>query len=150
MNEDITSCNDSTDEIDLSPVRHKPAAMLYSREAKQTSTVVEVGNAKIGGRDFAVIGGPCSIESRQQLFATAFAVQSAGAVVFRAGAFKPRTSPYTFQGAGKKGLELLKQINQELGIPVVTEVMDNENVELVSEHSDICRLAAVTARTFHC
>ncbi len=143
------ACNITpSDEIDLSPVRPKPVAMLYSRQAKQTDTIIDINGTKIGGREFAVIAGPCSVESRQQLFATAFAVHASGAVVFRAGAFKPRTSPYSFQGAGKKALDLLQQVNRELNIPVITEVMDTEDVELVANATDIIQIGSRNCQNF--
>ncbi|MBN2065128.1 MAG: 3-deoxy-7-phosphoheptulonate synthase [Sedimentisphaerales bacterium] len=148
MNND-TSCNiPSGCEIDLSPAHAKPAAMLYSRKAQATDTIIDINGVKIGGRGFAVIAGPCSVESRQQLFATAYGVHAAGAVVFRGGAFKPRTSPYSFQGGGQKALDLLKDVNRELHIPIITEVMDTEDLEAVCQSADILQIGSRNCQNF--
>ena len=138
---------DQTSELVI-PTINKPKAMLYSREAKDTETVIDINGMKIGGRNFAVIAGPCVIESRSQVFASAFAVNASGATVFRAGAFKPRTSPYSFQGHGQKGLNLLSEIGRELNIPVISEVMDTADVDAVAEACDILQIGSRNCQNF--
>jgi 3-deoxy-7-phosphoheptulonate synthase len=115
---------------------------LTRRDARPAGTVVTVGGVEIGGPDIVVFAGPCAVESATQLLATARAVQAAGAHVLRAGAFKPRTSPYSFQGLKEEGLSLLAQVRAETGLPVVTEVMDPRQVELVSQHADILQVGS--------
>ena len=97
---------------------------LVSREMHPHDSVVDIGGVSIGGSRFAVIAGPCSVESREQMRETAEAVRDAGAVALRGGAFKPRTSPYSFQGLGKEGLEILRETADALGMPCITEVVD--------------------------
>ena len=106
-----------------------------SREFQQVDTVIHIKDVTIGANACVVIAGPCSVESREQIFETARAVQSAGAKVLRGGAYKPRTSPYAFQGLGEEGLRLLKEVGDELGIVTVTEVMAPEDVPLVAAHA---------------
>jgi 3-deoxy-7-phosphoheptulonate synthase len=101
-----------------------------------------VGGATIGGGTLSVMAGPCSVESRDQLMATADAVAAAGATILRGGAFKPRTSPYTFQGLGMEGLELLAEARERTGLPIVTEVMEPGQVDLVAEHADLLQVGA--------
>jgi 3-deoxy-7-phosphoheptulonate synthase len=114
-----------------------------SREWKPESTVVRLpGGLRIGGEEVVVMAGPCSVESEEQILAAARAVRAAGATVLRAGAFKPRSSPYSFQGLGRKGLELLVQAREETGLLIVTEAMDTEGLELVAEVADIIQLGA--------
>ena len=144
--ENETTCN-QTSELVI-PTINKPAAMLYSRESKDTETIIDINGMKIGGRNFAVIAGPCAIESRSQLFASAYAVHASGANVFRAGAFKPRTSPYSFQGFGQKGLDLLNEIGRELNMPVISEVMDTEDVDAVAESCDILQIGSRNCQNF--
>lgn len=115
---------------------------FVSREFQAEDMVVMAGDVPIGGRHFAVIAGPCAVESREQLFAAAAAVHEAGAVVLRGDAFKPRTSPYSFQGLGEKGLELLAEARVEFGMPFVAEVTDPRDVELVAGYADIVRVGA--------
>lgn len=110
--------------------------MPYHRASKQLhpdASVIQVGNIKIGGGHFAMIGGPCSIESQQQLEETAAYVKASGANMLRGGAFKPRTSPYAFQGMGKSGLDLLKETGRQLDIPVVSEVMSIDQIALFDQ-----------------
>ena len=124
---------------------------LVSREFVDSPSVVRVGNgatAVVGGRDLAVIAGPCSVEGRQMLFDTARTVSSHGAGLLRGGAFKPRTSPYAFQGMGQAGLHLLAEVRAETGLPVVTEVMDTRQVELVAEHADMLQVGARNMQNF--
>jgi 3-deoxy-7-phosphoheptulonate synthase len=115
---------------------------LASREFHRVDTVVRIRDVAIGGETCVVMAGPCSIESREQLFAAARAVQAAGAVALRGGAYKPRTSPYAFQGLGAEGLKLLKEAGDELGILTITEVMAPEDVPLVAAHADILQIGA--------
>src|SRR5271163_3077769 len=103
---------------------------LVSRQAQPQRTVVNVGGVHIGDGSLVVIAGPCSVESREQLFSTARAVKTAGAQLMRGGAYKPRTSPYDFQGLGVEALRLLREVREELGLPVVTEVMSTEDVDV--------------------
>ena len=104
---------------------------LVGREFQQRDTVVDVRGVKIGGGHFAIIAGPCSVETPEQILATARAVKAAGGHMLRGGAFKPRTSPYAFQGLGEEGLEMLAEARDETGLPIVTEVMDPRDVDLV-------------------
>jgi 3-deoxy-7-phosphoheptulonate synthase len=109
---------------------------------------VDVGGVRIGGDDIVVIAGPCSVESREQLFSTARAVQAAGATILRGGAYKPRTSPYEFQGLGVEALRLLAEVREELGMPIVTEVMGTEDVDVISEHADMLQVGARNMQNF--
>jgi 3-deoxy-7-phosphoheptulonate synthase len=115
---------------------------LASRDFKADNTVVRVGGVGIGGDEIVVMAGPCAVESREQIFETAWAVKEAGAKVLRGGAYKPRTSPYTFQGMGPRGLELLADVRQTVGIPVVSEVMASSDIELVSDYVDMLQIGA--------
>ncbi len=115
---------------------------LVSRQLRPQRSVVEVGKVRIGGPEVVVIAGPCSVESHEQLFATARAVQKAGAVMLRGGAYKPRTSPYDFQGLGQEALELLGAVRRETGLPVVTEVMSTEDVDLICNYADMLQIGA--------
>jgi 3-deoxy-7-phosphoheptulonate synthase len=124
-------------------VRVSQPFRLASREWSPDDTIVELETgARVGGRDVAVIAGPCAVESEEQIVETARAVRDAGAVMLRAGAFKPRTSPYSFQGLGERGLELLAVARRESGLPVVTEVPAPETVRLVAEHADVLQVGA--------
>ena len=118
------------------------ASALVRREAKPEGTVVDVAGVPIGGRGVVVMAGPCAVESREQLLAAARAVKAAGARVLRGGAFKPRTSPYSFQGLKEEGLALLASVREETGLPVVTEVMDTQHLEPVSRHADILQVGS--------
>ncbi|HEU4763759.1 MAG TPA: 3-deoxy-7-phosphoheptulonate synthase, partial [Gemmatimonadales bacterium] len=114
-----------------------------SREWKPESTVVRIGpGVAVGGDDVVVMAGPCSVESEAQIVAAAQAVREAGATVLRAGAFKPRSSPYSFQGLGKQGLELLRKAREETGLFIVTEAMDPEGADLVAEMADVIQVGA--------
>jgi 3-deoxy-7-phosphoheptulonate synthase len=115
---------------------------LVSREVKEEDTVIDVGGARLGGPEIAIIAGPCSVESREQLLEAARAVKAAGARFLRGGAFKPRTSPYEFQGLGKQGLELLALAREETGLKVVTEVMDPDDLPMVAEYADVLQIGA--------
>ncbi len=115
---------------------------LASREMHPQDTLVPLNGMKVGGPKIALIAGPCSVESREQLLETAFAVKEAGAIALRGGAFKPRTSPYSFQGMGEKGLELLAEARAATGLPVVTEAMSPEQVHLVARYADVIQIGA--------
>ncbi len=120
-----------------------------SREWKAENTLVRLpGGLSLGGDDLCVMAGPCSVESEAQIIEAAKAVRDAGAVVLRGGAFKPRTSPYAFQGLGRKGLELLKKAREETGLLIVTEVMEPDAVELVAEFADILQIGARNMQNF--
>ncbi len=121
---------------------------FISRDFKAEDTIIRVGEAVIGGGSFAVIAGPCSVETLQQLVDTAFAVKESGAVILRGGAFKPRTSPYSFQGLGEEGLKLLSLAREITGLPVVTEVMDTADVELVEDYADMLQVGARNVQNF--
>ncbi len=121
---------------------------LASSEFVQGRTVVQVGNVRIGGEEIVVMAGPCAVESREQLIETAIAVKKAGAQILRGGAFKPRTSPYSFQGLGREGLEYLAEARALTGLPVVTEVVSPTDVELVSEYADILQIGARNSQNF--
>jgi 3-deoxy-7-phosphoheptulonate synthase len=115
---------------------------IASREFHPTDTLVPLNGLKVGDTKLALIAGPCSVESREQLMETAHAVKEAGATALRGGAFKPRTSPYSFQGLGEKGLELLAEAREATGLPVVTEVMEPGLVPLVAKYADVLQIGA--------
>jgi len=124
---------------------------LASREFAADPSVVRVGDraaATVGGRQLAIIAGPCSVEGREMLRDTAIAVRDAGAGMLRGGAFKPRTSPYAFQGLGEAALRMLAEVRAETGLPVVTEVMDTRQVELVAEYADVLQVGARNMQNF--
>ena len=121
---------------------------LTSREFHPEDTVIEVGGTTIGGGSLTIMAGPCAIESRDQLMRTAIAVAAAGATVLRGGAFKPRTSPYSFQGLGMDGLRFLVEARQETGLPVITEVIEPGQVEQVALHADILQIGARNMQNF--
>jgi 3-deoxy-7-phosphoheptulonate synthase len=121
---------------------------LSSREVRPEGSIVKVGNMEIGGKRIAVIAGPCAIESEQQVEAAADAVKAAGAHALRGGAFKPRTSPYSFQGLENEGLVLLEHAGRRVGLPVVTEIMDPHDIDAVAEHSDMLQVGARNAQNF--
>ncbi len=121
---------------------------LASRDFHPTNTVIDVRGVEIGGPRLAVIAGPCSVESRTQLLETAHAVKEAGADLLRGGAFKPRTSPYSFQGMGEDGLELLAEAREETGLPIITEVMSPEAVPLIAKYTDVLQIGARNMQNF--
>lgn len=121
---------------------------IASREFTQKQTVITVGDVRIGGEEIVVMAGPCAVESREQLLETAEAVKRAGAHILRGGAFKPRTSPYSFQGLGKEGLEYLAEARALTGMPIVTEVVSPADVELVCEYTDILQVGARNSQNF--
>jgi 3-deoxy-7-phosphoheptulonate synthase len=115
---------------------------VASREVQSEPTIVKAGPLVVGGKSIGVIAGPCSVESREQIVETARAVKAAGATGLRGGAFKPRTSPYSFQGMKEKGLELLAEARAETGLAVVTEVVAPEDVPLVAQYADVLQVGA--------
>ncbi len=121
---------------------------LVSREVKPEDSLIPVGDAVIGKGSFTMIAGPCAIESEKQAMTTAQVVREAGAQIFRGGAFKSRTSPYSFQGLGEEGLKILAKIRKETGMPVVTEVMDYENFDLVEEYADMIQIGTRNMQNF--
>jgi 3-deoxy-7-phosphoheptulonate synthase len=121
---------------------------LASREAHPDATQVRVGGVTIGGKRLVVMAGPCAVESREQVLEVAAKVKAAGAGVLRGGAFKPRTSPYAFQGMEEEGLKLLAEAKRETGLPIVTEVMEPDKVEVVAEHADILQIGARNVQNF--
>ena len=121
---------------------------LASREMRDLRTVVNVAGVSIGGAEVVVIAGPCSVESREQLLETAHAVKRAGASMLRGGAYKPRTSPYDFQGLGLEALRLLGEAREETGLPVVTEVLSTDDVDVVAEYADMLQVGARNMQNF--
>ena len=115
---------------------------MVSREFKPDDTIVDVGGVKFGGRDLVIIAGPCSVESYEQTLRIAQRVKAAGAHILRGGAFKPRTSPYSFQGLGVEALKILARVRQETGLPVVTEALDIDVLDDVVEYSDMVQIGA--------
>jgi 3-deoxy-7-phosphoheptulonate synthase len=122
---------------------------LASRDFHAADTVIEVRGVKIGGRHVAVIAGPCAIESRELLFEVARRTKEAGAAMLRGGAFKPRTSPYAFQGMGFEGLRLLREAGDQLDMPVITEVIDPRDVPRVAEYTDILQVGARNMQNYN-
>ena len=120
----------------------KPYKLASSQVRAGEPTVIDVGGRKIGGVHFALIAGPCTVESRDQTLGAARAVKEGGASMFRGGAYKPRSSPYTFQGLGQEGLRLLAEAKEETGLPIVTEVMDPRDLEAVLEVADVLQIGA--------
>lgn len=121
---------------------------LVSRELHPHDTIVRIGNVAIGGAAFQVIAGPCAVETHEQLRASALAAKGSGAAAIRAGAYKPRTSPYGFSGHGPAGLKILREVGDELGMPVVTEVMDTADLDLVCEYADALQIGARNMQNF--
>jgi 3-deoxy-7-phosphoheptulonate synthase len=119
-----------------------------SRKSGTDETIVNVNGVSVGGSGIVVIAGPCAVESRDQLFETARSVSASGANILRGGAFKPRSSPYSFQGMGEEGLKLLRVISKETGLPVVTEVMDTRQVELVASYADMLQIGSRNMQNF--
>nr|WP_245523166.1 3-deoxy-7-phosphoheptulonate synthase [Thermosediminibacter oceani] len=121
---------------------------LASRTFHPEPTVIKVGDVSIGGDEFVVMAGPCAVESREQLLETAEMVKKCGAKILRGGAFKPRTSPYSFQGLGEEGLKILAEARERTGLPVVTEVTSTEAVNTVAEYADILQIGARNMQNF--
>jgi 3-deoxy-7-phosphoheptulonate synthase len=131
----------------MQPAHDNPLP-LVSRPANSARKAVAVGSYTIGGPGLTIIAGPCAVESRESLLRTARAVKQSGAGMLRGGAFKPRTSPYSFQGMGEAGLHLLAEARHDTGLPIVTEVMDTRQVELVAMHADMLQIGARNMQNF--
>lgn len=129
-------------------VRVSKPYKLVTLDLRSDKTVVRVGDATIGGEELAIIAGPCAIESRQQALTVAEAVRRSGATFFRGGAFKPRTSPYAFQGLGEDGLKILEEIRETYGLKIVTEALDEAGVDLVERYADIIQIGARSMQNF--
>jgi 3-deoxy-7-phosphoheptulonate synthase len=125
---------------------------LVSRDVKAENTVVRVptplGDVAFGGTEVAVVAGPCAIETREQAFEVAKRVKAAGARLFRGGAYKPRTSPYSFQGLGEAGLEIMADVRKEFGLGIITEAIDHESLDLVEEYADVIQIGARNMQNF--
>jgi len=135
---------DSVEEV----VRVSKPYKLVSREMKSEDTVINFGDASIGGKELTVIAGPCSVESRDQMFDIAGELKEMGVKFIRAGAYKPRSSPYSFQGLKEKGLEILAEVKKELGVKIITEAKDNNNLDLISSVADIIQIGARNMQNF--
>ena len=122
---------------------------LVSREFKRENTVIDINGTKIGSNDVVVIAGPCSVESEEQILKTAFEVKKVGAKLLRGGAFKPRTSPYSFQGMGEEALRLLQKAREKTGLGIVTEVMDTADVSLVERYADVIQIGARNMQNYN-
>jgi 3-deoxy-7-phosphoheptulonate synthase len=152
----------NTGEVDVGPLESMPGVVecipvskpykLVSRDAKADDTIVRIpapaGEVTIGGEAVALIAGPCAIESREQALAIAEHVSSAGVRLFRGGAYKPRTSPYTFQGLGEPGLEILAEARERFGLGIVTEAVDHESLDLVEQYADVIQIGARNMQNF--
>jgi len=132
--------------LEVIPVSH--AYKLVSREVKNEDSVVRVGGVPVGGRGLTIVAGPCAVESKEQTLIVARAIKEAGAHILRGGAFKPRTSPYSFQGLGEEGLRILAEAREATGLPVVTEALDNEGVDLVERYADAIQIGARNMQNF--
>ena len=132
---EIDKCNNPISTGFSVPVR-------VNRDSNPEGTIVNVNGVKIGGPEVVVIAGPCAVESREQLYETSMAAKKGGARILRGGAFKPRSSPYSFQGLGEEGLKMLHEASLETGLPVVTEVMDTRQMEMVSKYADMLQIGS--------
>jgi len=132
--------------LEVIPVTH--AYKLVSREVKAEDTVVSIGGVPVGGTALAVVAGPCAVESREQILTVARRLKASGAQLLRGGAFKPRTSPYSFQGLGEEGLRMLAEAREETGLPVVTEAVDMESADLVERYADAIQIGARNMQNF--
>ena len=121
---------------------------LVGFQKKQEATIVNVNGVEFGGSEIVIIAGPCAVESKEQIFETARSVGINGAKILRGGAFKPRSSPYSFQGMEEEGLKLLRETSRETGLPIVTEVMDTRQVELVAEYADMVQVGSRNMQNF--
>ena len=132
--------------LEVIPVTH--AYKLVSREVKAENSIVSIGGVAVGGPDLVVVAGPCAVETPEQMLTVARAVKAAGAHLLRGGAFKPRTSPYAFQGLGEEGLRILAEARAETGLPVVTEAVDERALDLIEEHADAIQIGARNMQNF--
>lgn len=138
----------NTLDCNIPNVKINPAYKLASKTSEDHRTIVNVKGVKIGGKELTIMAGPCAVESKEQLLETARQVEKYGAQILRGGAFKPRTSPYSFQGLEEDGLKLLKLARLETGLPFVTEVMDTRQVSLVSEYADMLQIGSRNMSNF--
>ncbi|MGH9657012.1 MAG: 3-deoxy-7-phosphoheptulonate synthase [Bryobacteraceae bacterium] len=147
---DVTACLESLEATPgvESAVRISAPYKFVSREFRREKTQIRVNGLEIGGDEFIVMAGPCSVESERQIMETAEAVAAAGAKILRGGAFKPRTSPYDFQGMELEGLRLLQKAKKATGLAIITEVMSDRDVDMVAEHTDIMQLGARNMQNF--
>jgi 3-deoxy-7-phosphoheptulonate synthase len=147
---DVTDCLESLQAMPgvENAVRISAPYKFVSREFRQERTRVRVNGLEVGGSDFVVMAGPCSVESERQIMEAAEAVAKAGARILRGGAFKPRTSPYDFQGLEEEGLKLLRKAKQATGLAIVTEIMSDSDVDLISEYADIVQVGARNMQNF--
>jgi 3-deoxy-7-phosphoheptulonate synthase len=147
---DVTACLESLEAAPgvESAVRISVPYKFVSREFKKERTTIPVNGVEVGGSEFAIMAGPCSVESEKQIMETAEAVAATGAKILRGGAFKPRTSPYDFQGLELEGLKLLAKARQATGLAIVTEVMSEQDVEVVAEHANIMQVGARNMQNF--
>jgi 3-deoxy-7-phosphoheptulonate synthase len=132
--------------LEVIPVTH--AYKLVSREVKAENSIVSIGGVEVGGTALVVVAGPCAVESREQTLTVARAIKAAGGHLLRGGAFKPRTSPYAFQGLGEEGLKILAEARAETGLPVVTEAIDERALDLVEEYADAIQIGARNMQNF--
>ena len=145
-------------QVDITPFENMPGVAeairvtkpykLVTLDLRHDKTVVRVGDAEIGGDELAIIAGPCAVESREQVFAIAEAVKRSGARFFRGGAFKPRTSPYAFQGLAEEGLKLLAEVREAFGLKIVTEAVDESSADLVDKYADVFQVGARNMQNF--
>jgi len=147
---DVTACLESLEAIPCveSALRISAPYKFVSKEFKREATRIPVNGLEVGGEDFVVMAGPCSVENEKQIMETAVAVAEAGARILRGGAFKPRTSPYDFQGLEVEGLKLLDQARRRTGLAVITEIMSERDVDLVAEYADILQVGARNMQNF--
>ncbi len=147
---DVTACLESLEAMPgvENAVRISAPYKFVSREYKKERTRIKLDGAEIGGEDFVVMAGPCSVENEKQILRTAEGVAAAGAKVLRGGAFKPRTSPYDFQGLELEGLKLLAKAREATGLAIVTEVMSEQHVEMVAEYADVMQVGARNMQNF--
>ncbi|MGH9378211.1 MAG: 3-deoxy-7-phosphoheptulonate synthase [Terriglobia bacterium] len=147
---DVTDCLESIQAMPSveSAVRISAPYKFVSKEFKRERTRIKAGGVEIGGEEFAVMAGPCSVENEKQIMETAFGVAEAGAKILRGGAFKPRTSPYDFQGLGEEGLKLLAKAREATGLAIVTEVMSDREVTLVADYADVMQVGARNMQNF--
>lgn len=139
---DNDACN--FDPVEVNTLAYKKAG----RHNNPEGTVIDIRGIKIGGRDIVIMAGPCAVENEKQLLTTATAVHELGGNILRGGAFKPRSSPYSFQGMEEEGLKLLKKAREKTGLPIITEVMDPRAVELVCEYADILQIGSRNMQNF--
>src|SRR4051795_1437893 len=147
---DVTACLESLEATPgvESAVRISAPYKFVSREFRPQKSIVKIGNVEVGGEDFVMMAGPCSVESEKQIMETAEGVVAAGARVLRGGAFKPRTSPYDFQGMAEEGLKLLRKAKEATGLAIITEVMSDGDLDMIAEYADVLQIGARNMQNF--